>query len=1305
MNPSGQYSEQRLSALRRGRSRLVHALAILLTALIVLLACVQVSGRLTLAFADRLAPRINAQLAPYGSQISGVIGDWRGFNPVLRAEQIVFPAGHLRNVYLEVDLLQTIANGSLMVRRLYSQSGAIGFVHTATGWQLKNGPDQSLDIDFLRLFERSEFIDVSVQLVAERDGLAVAYGVKLSLSNVAQNLQGSLTVVSPAAEVTPSQLSVGFYRRESSQQTAGQRVNAIQASGALTLPPALLGGTGLTLTVPWAQWQASPNSSNPAAAADSGVGRLKVALQVTQAPGVRDERMPKVDAEVLFWQDSEPNRVLARMDTTLKAGDNPSLQLPPLFAELNLGQLTQKSPVAQVLRQQAPYLRIMVEELELSALTDFADQTFNADAEIGQWIRGFDARADVRQMVAQVSAAGELSFWAQTEAVHMAAYRGSPMLIDGSAEVFGDLGHLGITVTDDNLTMQFPELFTAAWPLRDVQGELMLLFRPGYASVRGVNIEARSGQTLLQGSFATSRPKARPEQRLTLALQADVISAPNTRPFIPYKLNDGLRQWLLRAPLGGDFRSVRLAQHGQIHVLGGDNTRRRFELMADFEAAQVRYDPAWPTLDRASGSVHVAGQHTYAVLGEGLTAGFAVAGADLHVDANAQMLFLQLQKSASAASALNLVLASPLRQSLSFVTPQWQAEGDLAFNASLAVPLGQRGISQSNLQVEIDARFEELGLRMPNYRLNWEGLSGQQRFTLPHNLEGQAYGRLFDQPVAVAVTHDARHLRFQVDGSIAAKDIFPLAQIAPIDVLSGSTDFTANLQLRMDSSAAARLNVTSGLEGMTLLLPAQFGKSPDALVNSNLEVLFADDHQRISWRYKGSDGWFVLPNEGSSRVAQGAVAINGQPLVPEANFNGLVVSGYLSQADLADWVNDAGEAAVNLPMDWQIRGLKIDDFVVKDLHFADLQLDGQGNSGAVVFQLRSPDVEGSIDLSADSLLGINLLSLRLPATTSSEEENADAIDPIDISVGRALPAANVFVNELIIGDEPFGRWKFTMTPEQTGIRFDIDDVQVNGVSIQDSAVFWDLQQNRSAFSGAAKTDDLAKTLPLWGYAPAVMSATAQATGNLSWAGSPGNLDLVDSEGELSLAATDGRFLDLDSGQGGLRAVSLFNITALTKRISLDFSDVVGGGISYEEVYGDVQIEDQTLSFTKNLIIKSTSSRFELGGLVDLRSSELDAQMVVTLPVSDSLPWYAAYLAFVNPLAGLGVALGERVFRKPIERMSSAKFEVSGSLDDPQVVFSELFNQDIEETDSAGERLSPDLLKAPASQTDDGTGLP
>ena len=414
-----------------------------------------------------------------------------------------------------------------------------------------------------------------------------------------------------------------------------------------------------------------------------------------------------------------------------------------------------------------------------------------------------------------------------------------------------------------------------------------------------------------------------------------------------------------------------------------------------------------------------------------------------------------------------------------------------------------------------------------------------------------------------------------------------------------------------------------------------------------------------------------------------------------------MINGRVSKVDLADWVSTDGGAAIDPPVSWQMRGLQVDDFIVDDLKFLDLELSGQGDRNSAIFQVRGEDVSGSIDLSEPSQLVVDLLTLRLPGLSSDENTLQGNHDPIDLTFGRALPRAKVFVNELIIGEEPFGRWKFEISPESGGVRFDIEDVLVNGVAIKNSALFWDLERNKSAFSGAAYMQDLAEVLPLWGYAPAVTSKSASVTGNLSWAGSPANLDIIKSEGGVSLAAMQGRFLDVESAQAGLRVLSLLNITALTKRISFDFSDVVGEGISFEEVFGDVQIEGQKLSFTKNLIIKSTSSRYEFGGEVDLSGKALDAEMIVTLPVGDSLPWYAAYLAFANPIAGLSVAVGERVFRKPIERMSSAKFVVSGTLDDPKVTFTELFNKDIKEADAAGERLSPDLLK----EQDEGASAP
>ena len=70
-------------------------------------------------------------------------------------------------------------------------------------------------------------------------------------------------------------------------------------------------------------------------------------------------------------------------------------------------------------------------------------------------------------------------------------------------------------------------------------------------------------------------------------------------------------------------------------------------------------------------------------------------------------------------------------------------------------------------------------------------------------------------------------------------------------------------------------------------------------------------------------------------------------------------------------------------------------------------------------------------------------------------------------------------------------------------------------------------------------------------------------------------------------------------------------------------------------------------FTERMILESPSSSFEFGGRVNLRSEALDNEMIVTLPVSNSLPWYAAYLALANPVA--------HVIPEAVQRVEEASY--------------------------------------------------
>ena len=111
-------------------------------------------------------------------------------------------------------------------------------------------------------------------------------------------------------------------------------------------------------------------------------------------------------------------------------------------------------------------------------------------------------------------------------------------------------------------------------------------------------------------------------------------------------------------------------------------------------------------------------------------------------------------------------------------------------------------------------------------------------------------------------------------------------------------------------------------------------------------------------------------------------------------------------------------------------------------------------------------------------------------------------------------------------------------------------------------------------------------------------------------------------------------MEVDSGGGARRVFSLLNFTAVAKRISLNFKDIFGSGVSFESLEADTHFDAGTLWFKEPAKLKGTGSDVKLGGSVNLVDGVMnDNEMIVTLPVTDSLPWYAVYVSLANPLRG------------------------------------------------------------------------
>ena len=1277
----------------RLQSFLFRPLALLGMTVVLILALLQSVGRISAGFVSDFAPAIGAVLEPFNVKVTDVSASWRGLNPVVEIAKLEFGAGHIDALEIELAFVESVRQTTWIPALLTWDQFHLYADETERGWQLRNQRDVELPFDLERIAEKGNRIFGSVEIhLSPLEAEKQSYTLNLDLANHSSGRSGQMSVGLAGKDLQPLTIS---YLHNSSWLFSGERLEKYYAQGSLTVPAGLIADSEFLLSLS----SGYLNTSGDVKAK----GQTNVRVIASKSPLLADN----FSMDFVLQLQSLDHHLVGALSQIVLANSSQSIELTELLIRLNLN--SDNTSFGGV--KSKPTLEVWSETQNLGSVSDFLIDTTKGSSVLSEWLVALRASGVAQNL--HLFADSELGFGFATEVaeVEFQGYRGVPSLSNASARLWGDSGNIAMTVQGEDMIMRFPDLFYDAWSLDRAVGELALIVRPGYVALRGENIVAQRGDSTIAGGFATSRPQAKYEQRVTVGVQVDTAGLDDAQSYVPYKLSPGLYNWLKTAPEKGRFDNVELALQSQIHVKPERKFDRRFEMSGDFDSVQVSYLQDWPRISNARGRLRVLGLETVLENLQGESFGIEFSQAQARID-KAGIISIDFTAAPTAQSVLDFIRSSPLKNSMAFIEDDWHviSQGIVKTTAHLEVPLTQKGpltsseltetapnFSAASLVANLSLDISDVSLDLPGYKLAVENISGPASFSLPHHFHSQLSASMFERPAVIASSSDDRWLNIDIDGQISAEKVLYLLSLDAPTVLQGETAFSSRLNLSMQGDVS-NLVVQTDLLGMNVDLPAEFGKAIDVPEQSEFILRFLPEGRHIGWQYKSTQGWLVVNPEEANNLLSGelfgVVGIATTPPVyrpDQTERTGLKVIGQMPRLDLVDWVSDEGEPAVVLPFDWQIESLDVGELVVGDFAFEDVSLGGLREAEKLTFELRGDAIIGRIDLSDVDILGIDLSFLRLPENDQYAEDGVTLIDPMSIDVGRTLPRANVRVGSLHLGDKSFGAWAFNINPEEGGVRFDVKAVDVKGVHIQDSVAFWDLESGTSSFSGTVQLDNLLTTLPAWGYVPFVETDFARLSGNFSWPGSPANLNIIDGKGGVSILAKEGRFFDVEAGQGGLRLVSLFNVSALAKRISLDFSDVIDEGISFSRLAAEIQMEDKQLSFNKNLVVKSTSSTYELGGVVDLRKGTLENEMIVTLPVSDSLPWYAAYVALANPLAGIGVAVGERILRKPIQRMSSAKFSVSGSIEDPDVKFLTLWGQSIDAMPEAGERLSPDLL--------------
>lgn len=1211
-------------------------------------ALVQVVSRVVFWQLPHLERALNDVLADQGVAVQGIEGRWNGINPGLYADRIEFPAGQASGLDFELDLLESLGRNRIVARRLTVADGQIALYKTAMGWRLRgaSGPSgfdlQALlthsDEVWLRgrigLFGPSLASTVHVEsMFINQDGnhrFHIGLQTAASCPDCALTIDGDITADGPGAV-----------------RIAGESVvvagDLVELAG---LGPLYAGASAKHIDVDLGvDWRRETDGGEHL--------RLHLAANLG-LPGAPAD----VALEAEAWRDTAV-RYRGRIGAlSLKSGD----------AEFRL------DGGGFVVRPAAREAELWLPTLALESLTRPVAHAFGPEHVLGRHIGRLTPRARISAVGAHLDENG-VAFQGHASEASTTGYKGVPAIDNATFSFAGGQYAARATLDSHDVLLAFPDYLTAYTTYDAATGSFTFVYASDRLGLRGADIEVRKDGMLAAGSFALARRIGDSHSQVIVDGRVNQVDLDRAREYVPLTLSPELREWLLDSVRSGELAGTRMVYQGRTTITD-DLPWRRFEMSSRFANARVAYHADWPIATNAEGVLAVTSRRTRM---RGQAEAFGVQLDDLAVSVRHEAnrgSSLQRARSPAGGSVntaavefscdlnvsrlFDFARATPIRDALPFLSDTWSGDGQVGISATLSIPLGNRRLNPGDVTAGFE--FHNADLDLPDIDLAFADINERLHFEYPANLTSSGLeASLFGAPVTIGITSDADSVQFSLAGSATPSDAYRLMGIDDLAIAEGRFRYDALFTVFPNVDRAMELQVTSDLEGLTVSLPAPLAKSADDARTMTAAMQFLDSHVAVSARYGEADGWLHTA-DGSIRA--GSIGIGDSVPMIDAAEGRVVLGGGVEEIDSETMtVLLAPSTSGERTFAWELRRFSVGQMTLDAFTITDAVLDGFSDGGEVSFAIDAAELEGTVAKSGDAPWRVELAELRLPAPVGEG-------DSLTTAAMDRLLAADVELGRVIIGDEDYGSWKLGLRPDANGVTLTDVVADVRGLHIESSGdVYWS-RTGETDFDGAVSAGNLRDVLPLWGFAPSVESEAFHASGQVRWPGSPLNFDLAHLSGDARLRVTNGRFLDV--AQGATPILSLVNFSTIAKRMNLDFSDVFGAGVSFEEVIAELAVDDGLARFTKAAEIVGTGSSFRLAGTVDLDSGALDNEMVVTLPVHNSLPWAATFLALSNPAGAAAVVVGRQVFKDQIRRLTSGKYRIRGTYDEPEVEFEGVF---------------------------------
>ena len=283
---------------------------------------------------------------------------------------------------------------------------------------------------------------------------------------------------------------------------------------------------------------------------------------------------------------------------------------------------------------------------------------------------------------------------------------------------------------------------------------------------------------------------------------------------------------------------------------------------------------------------------------------------------------------------------------------------------------------------------------------------------------------------------------------------------------------------------------------------------------------------------------------------------------------------------------------------------------------------------------------------------------------ATEDETApgnEALTTVDMS---RFPQISLQIEDLGYGSFGLGAWSADLKPEGQHLRIDSLHGRLKDFSLTGQA-HWNAGDFHSTNLTMNLTgSDLSSVLESWGLGQPIETTRFQSSAQLTWPGAPWQFRLGALDGLFQFQADEGRIIESGAGANLLRVFGLLNLNTLSRRLRLDFSDLLQRGLVFDQIKADYELNDGIAGLLEPLLMTGPSANMEISGQVDLNSHQLDKTISVSVPIGSNLTLGAALLGAPH-IAG-ALFLFDRVMGDRIDKMTRIAYTLTGDWKDPQL---------------------------------------